>query len=163
MRAIFIAIFMLVCVPAYAASIDIGQAFSESLQPYINAVVTALITAMVGWVLALAAKYFNVQVEADHREALTLFLQRKASGLVADGAVKLKGIRIEVDNAALAAAANTALAAIPQAMSWFNLTPDKVAQMIVDLIPKQPAIAEAQAVALDVKNPETPSTEKKSG
>jgi hypothetical protein len=29
--------------------------------------------------------------------------------------------------------------------------------MIVDLIPKQPAVATAQAVALDVQNPETPN------
>jgi hypothetical protein len=92
-----------------------------------------------------------------HREALTSFLQRQASGLVATGAVKLQGVKVEVQSAALAAAANAALAAIPNALNWFGLTPAKIEGMIADLLPKQPAVAQAQAVAIDVANPATPS------
>lgn len=140
---------------AAAASIDIGQALNGSLQDVINGAVTALITAVVGWLAWLAKSKFNIDIEARHREALTAFLNRQASGLVAQGAVKLAGVRIEVQNQALADAANQALAMIPGALAFFGLTPQRLQAMIVDLIPKQPAVAQAQAVALDVANPAT--------
>jgi uncharacterized membrane protein len=142
---------------AFAAEINIGQALNGSLQEIINAAVTAVIAALVGWVLVIVKSKFNIDIEARHREALTAFLQRQASGLVAMGAVKLEGVKIEVKNEALAAAANTALAAIPGALAFFGLTPAKIQQMIVDLIPKEPAVAQAAAVAIDVANPATPS------
>lgn len=140
---------------AHAASIDIGQALNGSLQDVINGAVTALITAAVGWLAWLAKSKFNIDIEARHREALTAFLQRQASSLVAQGAVKLSGVKIEVQNQALADAANQALAMIPGALTFFGLTPQRLQAMIVDLIPKQPAVAQAQAVALDVANPAT--------
>jgi hypothetical protein len=143
---------------AFAASIDIGQALNGSLQEIINAAVTGLIAVMVGWVAVVFKNKFNIDIEARHREALTAFLQRQASGLVAAGAVKLEGVKVEVKNEALAAAANTALAAIPGALAFFGLTPAKIQSMIVDMLPKQPAVAQAQAVAIDVANPATPST-----
>jgi hypothetical protein len=73
------------------------------------------------------------------------------------GAVKLNGVKIEVKNEAVAAAANTALAAIPDALKFFGLTPEKLQKMIIDLLPKEPAVAQAAAVALDVANPATSS------
>jgi hypothetical protein len=39
----------------------------------------------------------------------------------------------------------------------FGLTPDTIEHMIVDMLPKQPSVAQAQAVAMDVANPATPS------
>jgi ATP-dependent protease Clp ATPase subunit len=142
---------------AFAAEINIGQALNGSIQEIINATLTAAIAALVGWVLVIVKNKFNIDIEARHREALTAFLQRQASGLVAMGAVKLEGVKVEVKNEALAAAANTALAAIPGALAFFGLTPAKIQGMIVDLLPKQPAVAQAQAVAIDVANPATPS------
>lgn len=143
---------------AFAAEINIGQALNGSLQEIINAAITALIAALVGWVAIVVKNKFNIDIEAKHREALTAFLQRQASGLVAAGAVKLEGVKIEVKNEALAAAANTALSAIPGALAFFGLTPAKIQAMIIDLIPKEPAVAAAAAVAIDVANPATPST-----
>lgn len=142
---------------AFAASIEIGQALNGSLQEVINAVVTAAIAALVGWVLMVVKAKFNVDIEAQNRAALTAFLQRQASSLIAMGAVKLNGIKVEVQNQALADAANMALAAIPDALKFFGLTPASLQQRIIDLLPKEPAVAQAQAVALDVANPATPS------
>lgn len=153
----FAALALLYAPLAFAAEINIGQALNGSLQEIINAAITATIAALVGWVAIVVKNKFNIDIEARHREALTAFLQRQASGLVAMGAVKLEGVKIEVKNEALAAAANTALSAIPGALAFFGLTPAKIQQMIVDLIPKEPAVAQAAAVAIDVANPATPS------
>lgn len=142
---------------ALAATIDIGQALGGSLQEIVNGAISAALAALVGWVLYIVKNKFNVDIEARHRDALTAFLQRQASGLVAAGAVKVQGLKLEVENAQLAAAANSALAAIPTALAFFGLTSEKIQVMIIDLLPKQPAIAAAQAVAIDVANPSTPS------
>lgn len=142
---------------AFAASIEIGQALNGGLQEIINAAVTALIAGLVGWLAIVVKSKFNIDIEARHREALTAFLQRQASGLIADGAVKLSGVRVEVKSDALAAAANAALSAIPGVLKFFGLTPEKLQGMIVDMLPKEPSVAAAQAVAIDVANPATPS------
>ena len=154
----FVALTILYAGSAAAAEINIGQALNGSLQEIINAAITGLIAALVGWVAIVVKNKFNIDIEAQHRDALTAFLQRQASSLVAAGAVKLEGVKLEVQSEALAAAANSALAAVPGAMAFFGLTPAKIQSMIVDMLPKQPAIAQAQAVAIDVANPATPNT-----
>lgn len=153
------ALFVLVVAPgcAFAASIEIGQALTGSLQEVINGVVTALIAALVGWVAIVIKNKFNIDIEARHREAITAFAQRQASSLIAMGAVKLEGVKVEVQSQALADAANKALSAIPDAMAFFGITPASIQQRIIDLLPKEPAVAQAQAVALDVANPATPT------
>lgn len=149
---------MLLQIPAAeAATIDIGQAFTGSVVDAVNGAIAALITALVGWVAMTVKAKFNIDIEAKHREALTAFLNRQASSLVAKGAVQVQGLKINVSSDAVAVAANTALAAIPDALKFFGLTPEALEKRIIDLLPQQPAVAKAQAIALDVANPATPS------
>lgn len=136
-------------------SIDIGQALTGSVKDIVNAIATAAISALVGWVLWVIKQKFGVDLESQYRATLTQFLQRQASGLIAAGAVKLDGVKVNVQSELLARAANTALQAIPDTMNYFKLTPDRIAEMIVDLIPKEPSVATAAAVALNEANPET--------
>lgn len=162
--SVAMAAYVMLCAPsAFAASIDIGQALNGSLQEIIDGAITALIAGLVGWVVVIIKNKFNIDIEARHREALTAFLQRQASGLVAAGAVKLEGVKVEVKSDALAAAANAGLAAIPGALAFFGLTPARIQTMIIDMLPKQPAVAQAQAVAIDVANPATPSSSTAAG
>jgi hypothetical protein len=156
--AIAVAFVLVYLTPAFAASIDIGQALSGGLQDFINAAATAAIAALVGWVLVVVKNKFNIDIEAKHREALTAFVQRQASTLIAAGAVKLKGTTIQVDNELVAEAANAALSAIPDALKFFGLTPASLEERIIGMLPKEPAVAQAQAVAIDVANPATPGS-----
>ena len=128
-----------------------------------DAAVSGAITALLGWLFWVAKTKFNVDIEAKHREALTAFLTRSASSLVAEGAIRLNGTKVDISNESLASAANAAITAIPDALKFFNLTPDHIKHRILDLIPQQPAVAGAIAVAMDVKNPQTPSAESATG
>lgn len=148
---------VLVALPIHAATIDVGQAVSGSMVDLVNGAVAAGITALVAWVAMIVKTKFNIEIEAKHREALTAFAQRQAASLVAKGAVKVQGIKIEVSSDAVAVAANTALNAIPDALKFFGLTPEALQKRIVDMLPQQPAVAQAQAVALDEANPATSS------
>lgn len=142
---------------APAATIDIGQAVTGSMVDIINGAVAAGITALVAWVAMVIKNKFNIDIEAKHREALTAFLNRQASSLVAKGAVKVQGLKVEVGSDALAVAANAALHSVPDALKFFGLTPESIQKQILDLLPQQPAVAQAQAIALDTANPATAS------
>jgi hypothetical protein len=143
--------------PAFAFSIDIGGAISSAFGETINAVIGGVISIAVGWLWYTIQSKLGISIEDSYRDGLTTFLQRQAASLVAQGDVKLQGVKIDVASEGLAAAANAALLAIPQIYKYFGLTPARVAEMIVDYIPKVPSVAQAQAVALDVANPTTPS------
>lgn len=138
-------------------TVEIGSTLAGQLRDIMVTVVAGVTTAFLAWVSYWVKQKFGIDIEARHREALTAFLNRQASALIAMGAVKLEGIKVDVKSEAVASLARMALTAVPDAMKFFNLTPQIVGDMIVDLIPKQPAVAQAQAVALDVKNPETPN------
>lgn len=133
---------------AFAQSfINVGQAFGW-LEPYINSIVAALITVAVGWVLYTLKNKLNISIDDSMRLALETFLKNQAASLVADGAVKLKGTQINVSSPALAAAANSAGALIPDTMNHFGLTPEVIQAKIVDALPHVPAVAQAQAQVL---------------
>lgn len=131
--------------------INIGQALGPILQPYVDAVVQAILASLVGWVLWLLKTKLNVTVDAAHRDAITAAVQRQASSLVADGFVKVEqNGKITVNDQAKVQAANAVLNAVPDALNRFGLDvkPDVVAARIVDMLPQVPAVAQAQAAAI---------------
>lgn len=131
--------------------INIGQAFGTLLQPYIDAAVQVLILAAVSYFGLFIKKKFNVDIDKKSSDELTKFLQNRASSLIADGAVKMSGVTVKVDNQRLADAANAALNSVPDAIKRFGLTPDVIAAKIVDAIPQVAAgaaiVAQAHAEA----------------
>lgn len=151
-------VLVLLAPAARAATIDFGPIVANGLADFVSAVVAGLAAVAVGWVLYVIKAKFNIDIEATNRDALKAFVERQARSLVADGMTKVSGVKIDVQSAALATAANTALTAVPDALKYFGLTPDKIEAMIVDALPQVPSVAQAQAVALDVANPATPST-----
>lgn len=125
--------------------IDISPAFADWLQPYVTAIVNALILAAVGWGLTWARTHLNINLDQKQRDALVTALQNQAGSLIADGKVRIESGKIDVHNDHLALAANDLMKSIPDAAKHFGLTPDFVAARIVDTIPQ--IAAGAQLVA----------------
>lgn len=151
------AVLALAASPAFAATIEIGAANVDSLAQIILTLISGLVSIGLGWLGYIVKNKWGIDIEAKHREALRAFIDRQAASLVADGAVWLKGVRVEVNNQFLAAAAETALQAVPEARKFFGLDDSRIANMIIDALPKVPSVAQAQAIAFDVANPATPS------
>lgn len=142
---VVMAILLVAAAPARADTINVGAAFG-AVEPFINSIVSALIVLLVGWVLWLVKMKLNLSIDDSSRDALQTWLQRQAASLVADGAVRINGLQINVSNSMLATAANLALKEIPDAVARFGLTPDKLAAMIVDKLPHVPSVAATLAV-----------------
>lgn len=126
------------------------------LQPYADSIVQLLIAAGIAW---FGKSRYGSMMDESSRQALETFLRNRASSLIADGAVKLQGKAVHVDSAFLARAASESAAAIPDALKRFGLTPDVVAQKIIDAIPQVPAGAAivASAHAENAIDPQTVS------
>jgi hypothetical protein len=137
--------------PALAQGVVEGSKAFGWLQPYVETVVSAGIMFALGWLAWILKTKWGIEIDAEQRDALHTFLARQAASLVADGFVKVDGLKIAVPSSVLATAANSAGTAIPAAMAHFGLTPEKIGQMIIDKIPAVPsvaAVAGAQAALL---------------
>ena len=131
--------------------IDIGQALGPFLQPYVNAIVGSLLTALVSWVLLILKNKLNVSIDDAHRQALLTALKNQAGSLIADGLVTVeKDGKITVPNAQLAQSANEIMAVIPDAAARLGFTPDYLAKRIIDTIPQTAAGAAIVAAAQPV-------------
>jgi hypothetical protein len=127
--------------------VEIGQAFGPFLQPYVDAIAQTLIVSAIGWVTWLLKTKLNISIDQGHSDALAKFVQGRANSLIADGFVKMNGLTVNVDNAAVANEANLALTMIPDAVAHFGVTPDQLAAKIKDAIPQVPAGAAIVASA----------------
>jgi len=124
------------------------------LQPFVDALVTGVITVLVGWVLYVIKQKTSISIDDSMRDAFLTWAKGQASSLVADGAVKVSGLQVSVQSSALAVAANTIFKLIPDATAHFGITPELAAQKIVDMIPHVPTVAattQAQAAAAVAK------------
>lgn len=144
-KILMMAVVVAIADPALAqGTIEGGKAFGW-LQPYVETAVSAAILFGLGWLGFILKSKWGIEIDAQQRDALHAFLARQAASLVADGFVKVNGLKIDVHSPALATAANTAAAAIPAALAHFGLTPEKLQAMIVDKIPTVPVVAAVAA------------------
>lgn len=130
------------------------------LEPYVDTVVQALLAAGFAWI---GKSKYSQWLDQSSRDALEVFAKNRASSLLADGAVRMQGKAVHVDNALLFRAASEASTAIPDALKRFGLTPEVVAQKVIDAIPQTEAgaaiiaTAHAESVAAPVPVTDRPS------
>jgi hypothetical protein len=114
------------------------------LEPYVDSAVQGLIVIFFGW---FGKSAIGKMLDQSARDALETFAKNSASSLLADGMVEMRGKTVTVDSKALAMAADAANARIPDALKRFGITPQLVADKIVDAIPQTPAGAQIVAKA----------------
>lgn len=127
--------------------LDVGQAFSDSMAPFINAALQSLLAAGLAWLGYVLQKRFNITITQGQRDTVQTWLTNQASSLIADGAVKVVNGKVEVNTDALAAHAHQYATQIPDAAKFFGLTPEALAAKIIDKVPQVPAGAQLIANA----------------
>jgi len=128
-------------------TVPVGSLFG-TLKPYVIEIVGVLAAALVAWVAKTVKDKFGLDIEKNHRDALQTAI-KNAAGLAlnqAEAAVSDK--TITVGNPLLAAGAKYVIEAVPDAIKFFGLTPENVAQKIeaqIGLLKAAPAAAAAAA------------------
>lgn len=135
-RGLLAAFFVLVSSPAFAQGEIAFDALYKILQPYLLAIVSVVAAAIVGWLAELLRRKFNLDIEASHRDALQTALANAAGLLIARAGSAFAGRKMDVKNAALADAVNYALQAVPDAIRYFGVTPESLAEKIKAKLPQ---------------------------
>jgi hypothetical protein len=134
--------------------IDVGAAFGW-LQPYVNAAVGALLTALATWVMWALKTKLGLQIEDSHRDAYLTAAKNRAAELIAKGFVSMQERgKVEIDNRALADAVNTLVRAVPDAVKQFNIKESDIERTITAMVPQIPetAVVEGKVVAAPPAN-----------
>lgn len=135
-RGLAAAFFVFVSAPAFAQAEVAAEGIYNVLQPYLLAVVSVIATAIVGWLAELMRRKFNLDIDASHREALQTALTNGAGLLIGKAGTAIAGKKLDLKSAALAEAVNYVLQAVPDAIRYFGITPEAVAEKLQAKLPQ---------------------------
>lgn len=133
-RYLMIALFAAIVVAIFSAAalaqepdttVGLGGFFA-GIQPYIVELVAILIAALTTWIAALVKKYTGITVEASHREAFQTALQNGVNYGLSKVSGKTETWSVDVKNEVLAEGLEYVLESVPDALKFFNLTPDEI-------------------------------------
>ena len=140
-RGLAAALLIFVSAPAFAQTEVAAEGIHNVLQPYLLAVVSVIATAIVGWLAELMRRKFNLDIDASHREALQTALTNGAGLLIGKAGSAIAGKKLDLKSVVLAEAVNYVLAAVPDAIRYFGITPEAVAEKLQAKLPQIPANA----------------------
>lgn len=103
------------------------EGFFGWLRPYVVELVGLVIAGAVTWATKKFHDLTGMQIEAKHREALQSAL-RNGANLVIDR-IPVGG-PIDVKSAAVASAIRYVMESVPDAVAYFNLSPEKIADLL---------------------------------
>ena len=136
LRGLAAAFFVFASAPAFAQGEVAVEGFYSVVQPYLLAVVSVVATAIVGWLAELLRRKFNLDIDAAHREALQTALTNGAGLLIGKAGSAIAGKKLDLKSAALAEAVNYVLQAVPDAIRYFGITPEAVAEKLQAKLPQ---------------------------
>ena len=135
-RGLAAALFVFASAPAFAQTEIAVEGIYNILQPYLLAVVSVIATAIVGWLAELMRRKFNLDIDAAHREALQTALTNGAGLLIGKAGNAVAGKKLDLKSVALAEAVNYVLQAVPDAIRYFGITPEAVAEKLQAKLPQ---------------------------
>jgi hypothetical protein len=135
-RGLAAAFFVFASSPAFAQTEVAIHGIYDALQPYLLAVVSVIATAIVGWLAELLRRKFNLDIDAAHREALQTALTNGAGLLIGKAGAAIAAKKLDLKSAALAEAVSYVLAAVPDAIRHFGITPEAVAEKLQAKLPQ---------------------------
>jgi hypothetical protein len=130
--------------------LDVGQAFSQSVAPFVNAGLQGLLALGLGWIAWVAKTKWGIDIDKQHQDSIQKWALNQASSLAADGSIKItigpNGLpKVEADPQKLAQHAQQYAQQIPDAAAAFGLNATDLAAKIVDKLPQVPAVASMMA------------------
>ncbi len=127
-----IALLALAAIPAFAQDADgipVGSLFG-AFRPYLIELASVLILAVTGWIARTAQVKWGLDIEAQHREAFQTALTNAAGYVIAQAGGRVEAMKLDVGSPAIQSAATMVIHAVPDALSFFGVTPTMVAERV---------------------------------
>jgi hypothetical protein len=102
----------------------------EVLQPYLLQLVGVLAAALVGWLAELVRRYLNLSIDKQNRDALQRALMTGAGLLLSKIQAQADNTQIDVKNPMVKEVLDHVIASSPDAIKYFGLTPEVLAEKI---------------------------------
>lgn len=102
----------------------------DIFMPYLMEAAYALIAAAVGWLLVKWTKLTGLSIEASHRDALQTALKNAVNFGLNKLEDKADKASIDVKSAVLAAGIDYVLKSVPDAVKFFGLSPERLADLL---------------------------------
>lgn len=118
------------------------SSITDIFMPYLMEAAYALIAAAVGWLLVKWTKLTGLNIEASHRDALQTALKNAVNFGLNKLDDKANKASIDVKSAVLAAGIDYVLKSVPDAVKFFGLTPERLADLLEAKLTVYPAVAE---------------------
>lgn len=109
--------------------VNVGDLLAPWLQLFFAAAAT-IIPAAALWAAAELRRRTGITIEASHREALQTALTNAAGLLLAKLGEKAQGVKFDARHPAVREAIEYVNTAAPDALSYFGLRPDQIAEKI---------------------------------
>lgn len=105
-------------------------------RPYIMEGVSVVVGLAITAAAGLFYRWTGYSIEQRHREALQTALTNAAGLAVAQAGTALVGKKIEITNPFIANAARYVTEGAPDALRFFNITPDRLRDMVMAKVPQ---------------------------
>lgn len=116
--------------PALAATaVPLGGLY-DLLTTFLLPIVSVVAAAIAGWLANLLRVKFGLEIEQKHRDALQTALTNAAGLAIAKGKDVVGTKTIDIQNPVMADAVNYVVAAVPDSLKYFGLTPQSLADKI---------------------------------
>lgn len=113
---------------APSTSIDVGT-FILEVAPYATEAASLIVIAAIGWVTVFLKRKLGIDIEARHREALHSAIMTGLGVAASRHGGSMRSIKVDVDSAFLAETANYVLQSVPDAVRYFGVTPERIAEI----------------------------------
>ena len=134
-----------------STTIVYAEPFIELLLPFIQAIVLGVLVPVA---VAFFLKKLNLDMEAQHRDALQTSLTNAAGLLIQKGAAQAGKLTVDVKSAQMAAAIRYVQDSAPDAVKRWGLTPEAIAEKVRAKLPQvEPAIPAPTVPSLDALSP----------
>lgn len=124
--------------PAPTTTVSVGW-FASFIASYLEPLLGAVITGILGWLASILKSKWSLDIEASHRDALQTALTNAAALLIQKGISATSSKVVDVGNPLVKAAIDYVQANAKDAMAYFGLSPEQVAEKIAAKLPQIPA------------------------
>lgn len=114
---------------AQDTTVSAGGLF-EAIKPYLVEIMAALVSLLIGWVVAKISKLTGLNIEARHREALQSALTNGVNYGIEKMGRSAAGMTLDVKNVLIADGIRYVQNSVPDAIRHFGLTPERIRQLL---------------------------------